>query len=338
MVENAKVLSEARLPRKGRRMNDNDCNRRTFLKEAGLMALAATGALRVTESHAQQQVPWSSGTGLPKLKAPADSCDCHMHIYDAHFPIDPSATLRPKDALVDDYRQLQRRIGTTRNVVVTPSTYGTDNRVTLDAMAKFGTTARGVAVVNAGVTDAELKRLADLGVRGIRFNLVQAGATTVAMIEPLSTRVNALGWHVQIHMLADQIVKIEDLLYKLPSPIVFDHMGRIPQPAGTDHPGFGVIRKLIDKGRTWVKLSGAYQDTRVGSPSYADTSKVAQAYVKAAPERMVWGSDWPHPTEKENEKPNDAVLFDLLTDWAPNEDTRHRILVENPATLYGFSK
>ena len=319
-------------------MTDNICKRRTFLKGAGLMALAATGAVRVPESHAQEQVPWSSGTGLPKLKAPVNSCDCHMHIYDAHFPADPGATLRPPDASVDDYRLFQKRIGTTRNVVVTPSTYGTDNRVTLDAMAKFGATARGVAVVNASVTDAELKRLADLGVRGIRFNLVQAGATTVEMLEPLSTRVNALGWHVQIHMMADQIVKNEELLYKLASPIVFDHMGRIPQPAGTDHPGFGVIRKLIDRGRTWVKVSGAYQDTKVGPPSYADTSKVAQAYVKAAPERMVWGSDWPHPTEKENQKPNDAVLFDLLTEWAPNEVTRQRILVENPETLYGFSK
>jgi predicted TIM-barrel fold metal-dependent hydrolase len=302
------------------------------------MALAAAAGVRSPGSRAQQPVPWSSGTDLPKLKAPANACDCHMHIYDARFPVDPNATLRPADALVDDYRQLQKRIGTTRNVIVTPSTYGTDNRVTLDAMAKIGPTARGVAVVNASVTDAELKRLADLGIRGIRFNLVQAGATTVEMLEPLSTRVNALGWHVQIHMLGDQIVKIEDLLNKLPSPIVFDHMGRIPQPAGIDHPAFGVIRKLIDKGRTWVKLSGAYQDTKVGPPSYADTSKVAQAYAKAAPDRMVWASDWPHPTQKENEKANDAVLFDLLTEWAPDEATRRRILVDNPATLYGFSK
>jgi predicted TIM-barrel fold metal-dependent hydrolase len=319
-------------------MSDHTRKRRTFLKGAGLMALAAAGGIRIPESHAQEKVPWSSGTDLPKLKAPANSCDCHMHIYDARFPADPGATLRPADALVDDYRLLQKRIGTTRNVIVTPSTYGTDNRVTLDAMAKIGATVRGVVVVNASVADAELKRLADLGVRGIRFNLVQAGATTVEMLEPLSTRVNALGWHVQIHMLADQIVKIEDLLYKLASPIVFDHMGRMPQPAGTDHPAFGVIRKLIDKGRTWVKLSGAYQDTKVGPPSYADTSKVAQAYVKAAPERLVWASDWPHPTQKENDKSNDAVLFDLLTEWAPNEVTRQRILVENPATLYGFSK
>jgi D-galactarolactone isomerase len=302
------------------------------------MTLAATGALRAADGRAQTPVPWSSGTDLPKLKAPPDSCDCHMHIYDARFPVDPTATLRPGDASVADYRLLQKRLGTTRNVVVTPSTYGTDNRVTLDAIAKFGATARGVAVVNTSVSDAELKRLADLGMRGIRFNLVQAGATTVEMLEPLAARVNTLGWHVQIHMLADQIVKIEDLLNRLAAPIVFDHLGRIPQPAGTDHAGFSVIRRLIDKGRAWVKLSGAYQDTKVGPPGYADTSKVAQAYVQAAPERLVWGSDWPHPTEKEDHKPDDAVLFDLLAVWAPNELTRRRILVDNPATLYGFSK
>jgi len=230
-------------------MSDNAFERRRFMKRAGLLTLAAAGGGRIADCYAQEEVKWSSGTDLPKLKAPANACDCHMHIYDARFPVDPSATLRPGDALVDDYRRLQKRIGTTRNVIVTPSTYGTDNGVTLDAMAKIGATARGVAVVNTSVTDAELKRLADLGVRGIRFNLVQAGATTVEMLEPLSKRVNALGWHVQIHMLGDQIVKIEDLLNKLPSPIVFDHLGRIPQPAGTDHPAFGVIRKLIDKGR-----------------------------------------------------------------------------------------
>src|ERR1700687_1229038 len=158
-------------------MSDNTCKRRTFLKRAGLMALAAAGGGRIPDSHAQEQVPLSSGTDQPQLKAPGKSCGCHMHCCDARCPADPGATLRPADALVDDYRRLQKRIGTTRNVVVTPSTYGTDNRVTLDAMARFGVKARGVAVVNATVADAELKRMNELGIRGIRFNLVQAGAT-----------------------------------------------------------------------------------------------------------------------------------------------------------------
>src|SRR5258707_1286174 len=169
---------------------------------------------------------------------------------------------------------------------------------------------------------------------GIRFNLVKAGTTTVKMIEPLSKRVNDLGWHIQIHMKGEQIAGIEDLLLRVPSPIVFDHLGRLAQPNALDNPGFKTISKLIDKGKTWVKLSGAYQDSKVGPPSYSDTVPVARAYVKAAPERMVWASDWPHPTEKE--KPNDAVLFDLLAEWSPDPATRSAILVQNPATLYGF--
>ena len=290
-------------------------DRRRLMKTAGAMALAAAaGAVRSEQAFAQQ-VPWSSGTESPKLKAPANACDCHMHIYDAKYPTDPKATLKPADALVADYKLLQKRIGTSRNVVVTPSTYGTDNRVTLDAIAQIGPTARGVAVVDATVTDTELRRLNDLGIRGIRFNLVQAGATTAEMIEPLSRRVNDLGWHIQIHMKGEQIAGIEDLLLRVPSPIVFDHLGRLAQPDALDNPGFKTISKLIDKGRTWVKLSGAYQDTKVGPPTYSDTVAVARAYIKAAPERMVWASDWPHPTEKD--KPDDAVLFDLLAQWAP---------------------
>jgi D-galactarolactone isomerase len=313
---------------------DRNIDRRRVMKTAGAMALvAAAGAVRSEPAFAQQ-VPWSSGTELPKLKAPANACDCHMHIYDAKYPVDPKATLKPADALVADYKLLQKRTGTSRNVVVTPSTYGTDNRVTLDAIAQIGPTARGVAVVDATVTDAELKRLNGLGVTGIRFNLVQTGATTAEMIEPLSRRVNDLGWHIQIHMKGEQTAGIEDLLLRVPSPIVFDHLGRLSQPNALDNPGFKTISKLIDRGRTWVKLSGAYADTKVGPPTYSDTVAVARAYIKAAPERMVWASDWPHPTEKD--KPDDAVLFDLLAEWAPDEAIRTRILVQNPATLYGF--
>jgi len=310
--------------------------RRAVLQGFGAAAMAVGLGAR---EGAAQQVPWSSGTEPARIKMPAGACDCHHHIYDARFPIAPSATLKPADAKPADYRLLQKRIGTARSIVVQPSTYGTDNSCTLDGMAQLGaTTTRGVAVVDTSVTDAELQRLHGLGIRGIRFNLVQAGATTVDMLEPLSRRVNELGWHVQIHQLGDGIVKMEDILQKLPSPIVFDHMGRIPKDVGTNHPAFAVISKLIDKGRTWVKISGAYMDTKAGPPTYADSTKLAQAYVKLAPQRIVWGSDWPHPTEKADDKPNDAILADLLLEWAPDDVTRNRILVDNPATLYGFAK
>jgi len=302
-----------------------------------LSAGAAAGMMGPLGTASAQQVKWSEGTEPPKLKAPANACDCHHHIYGSQYKVDPRATLRPGDASVEDYRAFQKRIGTTRNVVVQPSTYGTENAPTLDAVAAFGPTARAVVVVNDTVSDADLKRMHEQGARGIRFNLAQAGATTPEMLEPLSKRVHELGWHIQINATATKIMEIMPTLEKLPSRIVFDHLAHIPEPEGVNHPLFGQVRKLIDKGNTWVKLSGAYADTKVGPPTYADSTAVAQAYAKAAPERCVWGSDWPHPSEREK-KPDDAVLFDLLLAWAPDEKVRHRILVENPVVLYDFPK
>lgn len=289
---------------------------------------------------ADHPVPFSAGTRKPKLAAPPLACDCHMHVYDGRFPATPGATLRPPDASVDDYRRLQQRLGITRNVVVTPSTYGTDNRCILEAIAGLGATARGVAVVDASVSNAELKRLDAAGVRGIRFNLSLGAATTVDMIAPLSRRVHALGWHVQLLMPPDLLVEVESMLHSLPTATVFDHLGRTPLPEGVASPAFRAIRRLIDNGRTWVKLSGAYLVTKGGAPGYADVAGIAKAFVTAAPERVVWGSDWPHATASagQHPMPDDADLIDLLLDWVPDDAARTRILVDNPAELYDFRR
>ena len=314
-------------------MELDNLDRRELLKTVTVAAAAGLIGGRAGFADAQA-VKWSSGTEAPKLKSPANATDCHHHIYDAKYPVDPKATLRPADALVEDYRALQKRIGTTRSVIVQPSTYGIDNRCTLEALVAMGPQARAVVVVNDTVTDAELQRMHAMGARGIRFNLAQAGATTPEMMQPLAARVNALGWHIQINASAAKIMEVMPLLERVSSPIVFDHLAHIPQPDGINNPLYAKVLALMDKGRTWVKLSGAYADTKVGPPTYADSSAVARAYAKAAPERCVWGSDWPHPTERD--KPDDAVLFDLLLDWVPDEKARHRVLVENPAVLYGF--
>ena len=282
------------------------------------------------------EVPNSAGTAGPTLQAPPGACDCHMHIYDAErFPPSRPGSRMQANAAVADYRRLQQRIGTTRTVIVQPAAYGTDNRVTLDAIARLGN-ARGVAVVSPEVGDSELRALDAGGVRGIRFTVFDpaTAVTRIDMIEPLARRMADIGWHVQIHMRGDQIVANADLLRRLPATMVIDHMGRVPLPEGAGHAAFKVVRELIDKGKTWVKLSGAYQDTKIGPPTYADATALARAYVAAAPERMVWGSDWPHPTEKD--KPDDALLLDLLSEWAPDATTRRRILVDNPQALYGF--
>ena len=312
--------------------------RRTFL--AGSAAMAAT----MTTANAQHAVPNSDGSNAPSLKAPANACDCHMHIYDGDRfpPARPGPQSRMQsNAAVAQYRLLKQRLGTTRTVIVTPAAYVTDNRVTLDGIEQFGrANTRGVAVVHPTVTDAELKQMADGGIRGIRFTVFdpRSAAVSIDMIEPLAKRVADLNWHIQIHMRADQIVENAPLLEGLPTTIVFDHLGRLPQPLPLEHAAFGIIRRMMDKGKTWMKLSGAYMDTNSGAPAYADKVAVAQAYIKIAPERVVWGSDWPHPTEKPEHKPNDATLFDLLTAWAPDEAQRQRILVSNPEALYGFAK
>jgi predicted TIM-barrel fold metal-dependent hydrolase len=310
----------------------SDMSRRTVLAMMGAAAASA-----VPEAHAQQ-VPWSTGTAPSKTKAPAGATDCHHHIYRAHFRIDPNSKLRPGEASVADYRLLQKRIGTSRNVIVQPSTYGVFNDGLIEALHECGPSARGVAVVNTSVTDDELKRLDAAGVRGVRFNLATpGGATSMEMLEPVAKRIAPLGWHVQFYMPADTVLAAKDVLYRLPCPIVFDHLAHIPEPAGVNHPAFAVVVDLLQKGKAWVKLSGAYADTLVGPPTYADSTAVAQAYVKAAPDRLVWGSDWPHPTEQSKTLPDDALLFDLLAEWAPDEAVRNRILVDNPAKLYGFA-
>ena len=327
-------------------MDQHKIGRRSFLTRAGLAALAATGALRAGEGRAQenQAVPNSAGTELPKLKAPAGACDCHHHIYDAaRFPVKAGLQV-VANARVEEYRLLQRRLGISRDIVVTPTPYPAtlaDNQVTLDAIARFGANARGVAIVSADMSDADLKTLDAGGIRGVRFSLTSGrpGAASTAgydAIEAMAKRIALLGWHVQFNVTAEQVVAAEAMLNRLATPIVFDHMGHLTPPEGIAHPAFGIIHRLIDKGRTWVKLSVTYDSSKDGPPGYADVNRVGEAHVKAAPERLVWGSNWPHPSEPS--KPDDAMLFDLLAQWAPNEATRRRILVENPETLYGLPK
>ncbi len=281
-----------------------------------------------------QAVPNSTGTAPPVLVAPAKAADCHIHIYDARYPSTGRIVER---STVADYRLLQKRIGVERVVIVTPRCYGTDNTVTTDAIRELGIdSARGVAVLRPAVTDAELKALNDAGIRGIRFTVGDPATAVVSidMIEPLARRIADYGWHIQLNMPCDKIVEHAGMLRRLPVQVVFDHLGHPLIDEGVRHPSHAVIRGMLDQRRAWVKVSGAYMNTNVGPPTYADATRVAQALVQAAPERCVWGSDWPHPSPKIH--PDDAVLFDLLRTWAPDDATRTRILVNNPQALYGF--
>ncbi|WP_257164833.1 amidohydrolase [Bradyrhizobium sp. SRS-191] len=303
--------------------------------------LLAAGAVALMGPRpaAADSVPNSAGSESPKLKAPANACDSHHHIYDARFPVSPHwRGGRPDGATVADYRLLQKRLGVVRHVIVQPSTYGVDNRCLLDALDQFGAEARGIVVIDESIDDAALKRMDQRGVRGVRVNFLTPqswGVTTSERLEQTAKRIAPLGWHVQVLMSGDQIAQHEAVLAALPVPVVFDHLGRIPQPIGLAHPGAQAMLRLADKGHGWIKLSEPYADTKLGPPDYADTSAVARACVQAAPDRVIWGSDWPHPTEKD--KPDDALLFDLLSSWAPDTEVREKILVGNPAKLFGFT-
>lgn len=282
-------------------------------------------------------VPHSVGLNRPARTLPPLACDSHMHIFDARFAPSSHWKRQPPDAPVAAYRQLQQRLGTQRTVVVTPSTYGTGNACTLDALDQFGDSARGVAVVAHDVQNAELDRLHARRVRGLRVNFVSPqswGETTPQMLTTLAHKAARLpGWHIQVFMHPEQVVAMDGVLAALPVPLVVDHLGRIDPAEGPAADAYAVLRGLLDGGNTWVKLSGAYM--RSTAPAYADTLALGQALVRAAPERLVWGSDWPHTTEAPDTV-NDADLVDLLRAWAGSDALMDRILVDNPARLYGF--
>ena len=283
--------------------------------------------------------PFSAGRGRAAVAVPAGACDCHMHVYDARYPAAVGARLTPPDAGVDDYRLLQRRTGTRRVVVVTPSTYGTDNRPMLDALLAFGADARGVAVIDEGVDDAVLERLHAAGVRGIRFNLSLGFIGAIAGLELLAQRIAALGWHLQLLAPPDLLAGLADVLGRLPVPVVFDHFGRIAPSMAGHHPAHALVLRLLGAGRAWIKLSGGYIVTEQGPPHYADVAPLARSYLHAAPERVLWGSDWPHASASAGHQPmpDDARQMALLAEWTGDAGTLRRVLVHNPAALYGFS-
>jgi D-galactarolactone isomerase len=274
-------------------------------------------------------------TTTPKLEAPPGTCDTHMHIYMPGYPVRPEVA-KPPVAPVSEYKKLCERLGIARTIFVQPNAYGADNSCLLAAMKEYGPNARGVAVVTRDVSDAELERLTKSGIRAIRFMLLPGGYLTNDDFDTLTARVHAFGWHVNLQVDGRTFPDREAQLRKVKGPLVIDHVGKFLEPVTPDHPSFRAMLRLLDSGRTWVKLSAPYEVSKVGRPLYGDVGALAKALVKAAPERMMWASNWPHPSATDANRPDDAELLDLLLDWAPDEATRRKILVDNPAQLYGF--
>lgn len=267
---------------------------------------------------------------------PPGATDTHIHVYDHHYPTAPTAILRPPDASVATYRDLQAELGLARVVLVQPSTYGFDNRCQLVAMAELGPdVARAVVVVDSATPHDELVRLTALGARGARFHMLAGGAVPWSELAPTAARVGEHGWHVQLQLNGRELADRLDELLALPCPLVVDHVGRYMPPVETDHPSFGALLRLLDTGRCWVKLSAPYESTHDGAPRYPSVAVLAKALVARAPARMLWASNWPHPGQEY--RPGGPALAALLDDWTDGDEAiRRRILVDNPAELYGF--
>ncbi len=271
----------------------------------------------------------------PKLKAPPGTTDTHMHFYDTRFPFAKGAKITHGDALVPAYLKVRERLGIERTVIVQPAGYGTDNTVTLNALKELGDSARAVVVVDQTVTDAELERLTKLGARAIRFFML-GGFLPWEILEEMSARVDNFSWNVNLQFDGRDFLERLPLVKKVKGKLVIDHTGKFLEPVKPDHPAFRALMDLLDNGKTWVKLSAPYETSKVGPPHYDDVGALAKALAKKAPERMLWASNWPHPTPPADMKPDDAMLLDVLLDWIPDEAARKKILVENPAQLYGF--
>jgi len=279
----------------------------------------------------------NNSNSLPEFKAPSGACDCHMHFYGSkdRYPEVPTSPFPAPDAPVSAYRKVMARLGIERVVVVQPSAYGKDNSCTLDSMRELGDCARGVVVVDDSVTESELETMTEKGVRGIRFHMLKGGVLPWDLLENMAARVHAFGWHVQLQMDGRLFPEREEVLRRLPGTIVIDHTGKFLEPVETSHPGFQCLLRLVETGRVWVKLSAPYETSKKGAPHYDDVGVLAKGLIEAVPERMLWASNWPHPSAQNN-LPDDAMLMDVLPHWVGEDALTRRILVDNPAALYGF--
>jgi D-galactarolactone isomerase len=283
--------------------------------------------------------PFSAGTAVASTPLRAGACDCHIHVYDGRIPSAAGATLHPPDAAIADYQCVQQRMGMQRAVVVTPSTYGADNRTTLAGLAQLGTKGRGVAVITGNESLDELRLLHEQGVRGVRINLSLGVLHQISDIDKVARRIEPLGWHVQLLMPLDQLTSLGSQLRSLPVDLVFDHFGRVTPDLCGQHPAHELLLELLQARRAWVKLSGGYLVSPTGRSDDPQLLPLARSFIDAAPDRVIWGSDWPHATASAGRQPmpDDAAQVDALARWAGHADRLRQILVTNPEQLYGFT-
>jgi predicted TIM-barrel fold metal-dependent hydrolase len=315
-------------------------------REVLLGALGAGATLHMRTSFAKAAQPATPVS----FDVPANACDCHTHIHGdpETFPFFSGRIYTPETALPEEMAALHKALHIQRVVIVTPSVYGTDNSATLYGMKARGADARGVAVIDEKTAESALDAMDRAGVRGIRLNLATGGVNDPSVgrkrFEAAVERVHKRKWHVQMYTNLAVISSIKDLVAASPVPAVFDHFGGAQAALGTGQPGFADLLELVRSGKAYVKISGAYRASKL-APDYPDAAPLARALIAANPERIVWGTDWPHPNSSSGNPAaqvtplfqiDDGRLLNQLPAWAPDAAIRKKILVDNPARLYGF--
>ncbi len=298
--------------------------------------------------------PAKAARSTVSVEVPRGACDCHVHVFGdpAKFPYAAKRIYSPPQASAEELLQLQKDLHLDRVVIVQPSVYGTDNSCTIDGIKQLGARARGVAVIDKTTTRTALEEMNGAGIRGVRLNLETntAGkfepASAMQLLDGVAEQIKGLNWHVQFYTRLAIVAALKEHLMHMPFPVVFDHFGGAKAALGTSQPGFDALVDLVKSGHGYVKISGAYRASEK-APDFADTTPLAQALVAANPDRIVWGSDWPHPNSDAGRgKPltevtapfpiDDGLVFNQFATWVPDAATRKKILVDNPARLYGY--
>jgi 2-pyrone-4,6-dicarboxylate lactonase len=275
----------------------------------------------------------------PRLALPPGACDAHVHVFGpvARFPFDPARSYTPCEAPKEQLFALHAHLGVGRCVIVQSNAHGYDNAASADAIAAKGGDYLGIALVPLTIGDAELKALDAAGFRGARFHYMRhlAPAAPIDDVIAFASRLADIGWHLQLHFESALIHDLIPAIRRSPVPVVIDHMARIDAGQGLEQPDFVALRKLLADDRVWVKVSGSERASRVGPP-YADAVDFARTLIADAPERVLWGTDWPHPNL--DHVPDDGVLADLIEEMAPSAGARQALLVDNPQRLYRFGE
>lgn len=282
--------------------------------------------------------PPDPNTRTPKFNMPPNSCDTHCHVFGPGdiFPFADTRKYTPPDSSKEKLRKLHEVLGIERAVIVQASCHGTDNRAMLDAISASDGRYRGVCNASSEFSADDFKKLHDGGIRGVRFNFVKhlGGAPNLDKMWEIIDRVGDLPWHVELHFDAKDLMEYESVIDAIPLPVVIDHMGRIPVADGLHQAPFqSLLQKLRDSDKLWVKVSGSERISAAGPP-FIDAAPFGAACIEAAPDRCIWGTDWPHPNVKT--MPNDADLVDIIPHMIPDADLQQKVLVENPAKLFGF--